>query len=79
VGIKRVGKRLNKKVKDKEIKTHQKEFFKILNEIDRVVSLLENEEITEDNLDEKVAIHSEMKMGNMERIIFKNKLKMYEE
>ena len=79
MGITRMGKRLQKKVDDKAAKMHQKEFFRILNEIDRVVPLLENEEVTIDNLDDKVAIYSEMTMGNMERILFQNKLGLYEQ
>lgn len=79
MGCTRIGKRLDKKIKIKESKVNIKEFYKILKEIDKVVALLEEEDVTIDNLDSKVAIYSEMTMGSMERIIFKNKLKLYEE
>lgn len=76
MGIARQGRRHVKRKEIKEVKKHKKEFFNILTEIDRIIPLLEKEEITEDNLEEKVSIYSNITLGNIEKIILRGRLKI---
>tara|TARA_R110002020_G_scaffold261592_3_gene475957 strand:- start:1369 stop:1614 length:246 start_codon:yes stop_codon:yes gene_type:complete len=76
MGISRQGRRIERKKKLKEAKHHKQAFFEKLKELDRVAELLKEEEVTEDNLVEKVAVYSEITVGSLEKLVLKGKLKL---
>ncbi len=76
MGINRQGKRQEKRKKLKEAKAHKKAFFEKLVELERVAQLLEQDDVTEENLVEKVALHSDIKVGSLEKLVLKGKLKL---
>tara|TARA_R110002050_G_scaffold267498_1_gene409173 strand:+ start:745 stop:990 length:246 start_codon:yes stop_codon:yes gene_type:complete len=76
MGINRQGKRLERKKKLKEAKQHKQAFFEKLMELERVAELLKEEEVTEDNLVEKVAVYSDITVGTLEKLVLKGKLKL---
>jgi hydroxymethylglutaryl-CoA reductase len=76
MGINRQGKRDEVRKKLKEAKAHKKAFFEKLLELDRVAELLKDEEVTEDNLVEKVAVYSDIPVGSLEKLVLKGKLKL---
>ncbi len=75
MGITRQGKRIKRREVLKESKWHKKEFYKIIEELDYVSSLLhlEGVELTEDNIEEEVSKVSEVKLGAMEKMVLLNK------
>jgi len=76
MGINRQGKRVERRKKLKEVKQHKQAFFEKLKELERVAELLKEEEVTEDNLVEKVAIYSDITIGSLEKLVLKGKLKL---
>lgn len=76
MGIARQGKRHTRRQKLKEVKGHKREFFNILAELDRIIPLLEQEDVTEDNMEEKVAMFSDIKVGKLEKLVLKGRLKI---
>lgn len=76
MGINRQGKRQMRRKELKEAKAHKKAFFDKLMELERVSQLLEQDNVTEDNLVEKVALHSDIKVGTLEKLVLKGKLKL---
>lgn len=76
MGINRQGKRAERRKKLKEVKIHKREFYNILAELDRIIPLLEQDTVTEENLEEMVALHSDIKVGKLERLVLKGRLKI---
>lgn len=74
----RKGKRLQARKDKKVVKTSTKEFYKIIGELDRISEILiEDKEVTEDNLTEKAEALTDIKIDRMERFVLKGKLGLY--
>lgn len=75
MGIARQGKRETVRKKLSEVKYHKRNFHRILNELEFIDkwAKLEGIVFTEDNIEEKVKIVSDMKLGNMEKQILLSK------
>lgn len=76
----RKGKRIAARKVKKEVKHHTKGFYKILGELDKVADeMLEDKvEVTEENLAEEASKYTDLELGNLEQLILKGKLGLYE-
>lgn len=75
MGINRQGKRVERQQALKKSKYHKKEFYRTLNELEYIASVLylEGIELTEDNIEEEVSKVSNITLGAMEKMILLNK------
>lgn len=74
MGLKRQGRRVERRKALKQAKVHKKEIYKIFEELEYLASVMHIEEVklTENNIVEEVAKRSEIKLGAFEKAILLN-------